>query len=240
MLQIQMGIHRSDLLGDLLGQVVQSLPPHGAVHTDILKKRFIGPVVLLELGREDHADLIVVRNQIDEFDQRPEGLLEISGGLHTLRVGYKACTRIADEALCRPDLPHLEVDAEPIGQISHHLLTNGDGVIREPRAHIKVDRPFIERHGLGGAPDLRRQVASPVEQCDVGHVVLRQPVDGLVVEIQGLLPLLVLLVLPSLFLQRFNPAHKSALIPAFDPSSVQTRTLRRDERGDGTHSDEEF
>ena len=105
-----------------------------------------------------------------------------------------------------------------IGEVSHHLLANGDSVVGEPRVHIEVYGPFIERHGLGGAPDLGRQVARPIEQCDIGCIIGRQLVDGLAVEIQGLPPLLVLFEAPSLFFQMFNTAHKAALILASDLS----------------------
>ena len=104
------------------------------------------------------------------------------------------------KTLRRPDLPHLEVDAVPIGEVPHHLLTNGDSVIGEPRIHVKIYSPLIERYGLGGAPDSCRQVARPIEQCDIRRIVVRQQVDGLAVKIQGLSPLLVLLEAPSPFL----------------------------------------
>ena len=239
MLEVQTGIHPPDSSSDVLGEVAQALPPHDAIRSDILSKRVTGPIALLELRPKDHADFIVVRSEIDELDQRPEGLVEISGGLHILGVCYEARARIRDEALRRPDLPHLEVDAVPIGEVSHHLLPNGDSVIGEPRIHIIVYGPLIERHGLGGTPDSGRQVAGPIEQCDIGRIVARQQVDGLAVEIQGLPPLLVLLEAPSPFFQIFNTAHKAALILASDLSPAQTHILTRDERGAGTRPDEE-
>ena len=86
----------------------------------------------------------------------------------------------------------------------------------EPRGHIKVYRLFIEPHGLVGAPELGRQVARPVEQRDIGRIVVRELVDGLAVHFQGLFPLLILLEATGLFLQKFNTAHRSALVLVSD------------------------
>jgi len=107
------------------------------------------------------------------------------------------------------------------------------------RVHIEVYGPFIERHSLGGAPDLSRQVASPIEQCDIGVVVGRQLVDALAVQIQGLPPLLVLFEGPSLSCQEFNTSHKAALILASDLPPGQTNILTPDEREDGIRPDYE-
>ena len=239
MFEVQLGIHLTDSRGDVVGEVAQTLPPHDTIRSDKLSERLIGPIVLLELRPEDHTDLIVVRSQVDELDQGPEGLVEISGGLHAFRIRYEAGAGIRDEALRRTDLPHLEMDAVSIGEVAHHLLTDGNSVVGEPRVHVKIYGPLIERHGLGGAPDSRRQVARPVEQCDIGRVFARQQVDSLAVEIQGLPPLLVLLEVPSPLFQAFNTAHKATLILASDLSPAQTHILTRDERGAGTRPDEE-
>ena len=86
-----------------------------------------------------------------------------------------------------------------IGEVTHHLLTDGDSVVGEACAHIEIYGPLVERHGLGCLPDLGCQVAGSIEHGDIGGVVGRQLVDGLAVEIQGLPPLLVLLEAPSFF-----------------------------------------
>ena len=156
-------------------------------------------MVLFELARKHHAHLIVVGGQPDELYQGPKGLVHIPGRLHALRIGHETRARVGNKALRRSNLPHLEVDAVPIREVAHHLLTDGDSIIGEASVHIVVHGPFIERHGLGGASDLGRQIPCAVEERDIGVVVGRQLVDGLAVEIQSLPPLLVLLEAPSLF-----------------------------------------
>ena len=92
---------------------------------------------------------------------------------------------------------------------SDDLPADRDGVVGKLRLEVQVDSLLVVLDGPLDVTDPNLQVTEPVVERQVGLIVLSEAVDGLPVEVEGLLPLFALLVTASLFFESFRVHHIS-------------------------------
>ncbi len=71
------------------------------------------PIGLRELLGEHHTDVVLLRDEVRQFRQRAEGLIQIPGSLHPSRVLEEVLTRLGAEPLLREAAPEGVISGSP-------------------------------------------------------------------------------------------------------------------------------
>ena len=75
-------------------------------------------------------DVGLVRGEVAELHQGPEGLFHVTRLLHTLGVGQEVGARVRKEPLLGTDLAHAQICLMPLRHVPDDLLADCDGVVR--------------------------------------------------------------------------------------------------------------
>ncbi len=100
------------------------------------------------------------------------------------------------------------------------LVAEGDGVVVEPRLGVLVRRLLVVRNRLVDLSDAEVQVADPIveAQLEIQVVGTRLLVEDPLVDLDGGLPVLLLLVLTSLVFEFGDRRHAFPIEPSSAPS----------------------
>jgi len=173
------------------------------------------------LGHRD-ADADIVGGQVTELDQRAERLVEIAVLLHSLRVRQEIRPRVWKEALLSTDLSDDQIRPVTFRNVADDLLADGDGVVGEVGLPVQVHSFLVVLDGRIQISDSHVEIPDAVVQADIDLLLAREFRERLVVLIEGFLPVLVLLVLAGLLLERLDAHSVISEVSVRPPTRAET------------------
>ena len=195
-----------------------------------LLDRLFAPSVRGHLIGHRDSNTDVIGRQVAELDERAEGLIEIARLLHALGIREEVRACIRQEALLGPDLTDLEVRLVTLRNIPNDLLADRDRVVGKVGLTVEVYGLLVVLDRLIQLTDPHIEIPNAVIQADVDLLLARQFRKRLVVLLEGLLPVLFLLVLARLSLERFDAHSVMSEISVCPPLRADTYSAARWER----------
>ena len=186
---------------------------------DELLDRILFAALCTHLIRHRNPNTQFIGSEIAELDKRTERLVKSPLLRHSLGVREEVGARIRKKALLRPNLPDHQVTPVMLRNVPKDLLADRNGVVRQVRLAVKLYGSLVMLHCLAEPTDADMEVPDAVVESDVHLLFASEFSERPAVEIERLLPLLILLVLSRLLLEGLD-AHTGR-------SEVSVRPLRR-------------
>ena len=180
------------------------------------------------LGQRD-PDADLSRGQIAEFDQGPERLVQVAVTRHALGVRQEIGPGVREEALFCADLPDQQIRPMTLWDVSNDLLADGDGVVRQVCFAIELYGLVVMLDRLIESADADVEIPYAVVEADVHLLIAGEFSERLFVLIEGFLPILVLLVLTRLLLERLDAHTVRSEVSVRPPRRAATCTATRRE-----------
>ena len=155
---------------------------------------------------QQQADLLVVRREIRELLQRPEGVLQLARLRHPLGIFEEIPLCFRDESSVHHELRELEIDRRTARCVAQDLVAQRYRVVGEAVLRVAVDCLLVRHDAGGDVANLHVEIAEPVVDPKLGVDVARrlQLLDDPLVLIDRLVPLALDLELPGLVFRSFD------------------------------------